>query len=423
MHLFLWVLALSLQLLVLQAGTAIGLGVRTPHLLRRAYTRHTSRSVQDTRDALKTTHQERAAPEVGDPSSSQSTTICDIVDQGGATSSTLDVGPIIEQVFKSCVKRSSGAVLRVPPGDWPIASHVVMNPCKDFIFQMEGNLHLTVTNVGGGPIFDFRYSNNFRVTGGGTFFGNGRAFRDKYALNDRPRLMLFEGTKYEVDHIRLDDAPMYHLTVRGSHFKVHDIVISSKPPYVGTTDGIDSKSPFRQANVTSGDECLSIKKAHGVEVQDLECHNGGAVSIGSAGPDGTFEVEDVRVKDVSMHNSQAGVYIKAYPKSRGYIRGCLFQNFTIDNVAHPIEINQAWCGHGECTLSESGGLDISDITFDGFKGSGDDTTRPPVILRCHSGGCHDINFQNINLAKRGGRSPKPQIQGACGAGLAALPAC
>lgn len=61
-------------------------------------------------------------------------------------------------------------------------------------------------------------------------------------------------------------------------------------------------------------------------------------------------VENITVKSVSFTNAQNGVRIKTWGRPcKTYVRGITYENVKIDNVKHPILIDQNYCpGHKDC---------------------------------------------------------------------------
>ncbi|KAJ3889995.1 pectin lyase fold/virulence factor, partial [Lentinula edodes] len=126
--------------------------------------------------------------------------------------------------------------------------------------------------------------------------------------------------------------------------------------------------------------------------------------------------------DVTISNSDAGVMIKSYPNCAGTVRNITYTGFTLSAAAYPI-----WCSLSSTDISafweggttDTGTLEVSDVTFENFQGTGT-PTRPAVLLDCNKATpCNDILFSGINLSNTKANS----FTNACGSGLSGLSGC
>ena len=238
---------------------------------------------------------------------------------------------------------------------------------------------------------------NLRVTGGGTIDGSGAVFwalaREHRVAGDTsgsggfPRPMLIDITESQhltFQHIALQNSPMYNFTF----FFCDGIVIdhaSIRNPATGApnTDGID---PFSSRNIEishvdidTGDDNIALKSGlverdpkigpvEHVYIHDSIFRHGHGLSVGSELAGG---IHDVRVENVSMENTDAGVRIKSNRTRGNDIYDLHYKNIRMTGVGQPIQITEY---------------------YPKAPAAGTDTARP---LDAHTPRFHDISLENI----------------------------
>lgn len=64
-------------------------------------------------------------------------------------------------------------------------------------------------------------------------------------------------------------------------------------------------------------------------------------------------VENVHVKNVRFNETTNGVRIKTWEGGKGYIRNVVFEKIRTFKAQYPINIDQFYCDHRDCTKSVS----------------------------------------------------------------------
>ena len=143
--------------------------------------------------------------------------------------------------------------------------------------------------------------------------------------------------------------------------------------------------------------------------------HGGGGSIGSLGKDGTFAaVENVALDTARISRAQNGVRIKTWQGGAGYVRNVRFSNVAVDDVDHPIVIDQFYCDAraGPCRSSTSSGVQVANVAYLNISG----TSRRAEAIRfaCSDAApCTDIVLRDINLRRSGGDGGGGEVQTVC----------
>ncbi|KII96149.1 glycoside hydrolase family 28 protein [Plicaturopsis crispa FD-325 SS-3] len=357
---------------------------------------------------------------------------CNVLDYGAQANNSTDLGPALTQAYTNCVKGSTTSspadtVILVPSGNFLLASGVEFSSASDFTLTISGNIYLPFDpNLAGNMLF-WEHCNNVVVNGNGAIYGNGYRYREGGNLSlypNRPRLIRFENSNnIEITGVTLYDAPMFHVTIIGNNNVAHNMAIIAS--HIGETDGFDvsgDNNYVHDVSVENGDECVTVKTpTNGFVGENIQCINGAGCNVGSFG-DGTtgVSIQNVTYTTVSLSYSDAGVMIKSYPNCQGTIENLSYNDFTLNEVAYPIDIDMYWCGgSSNCPSQGSGSQTVNNIQFNNFQGSGT-STRPGVKLNCLSNTpCRDIAFNNVQISG----AKAATVSNACGSGLSGLNGC
>ena len=129
-------------------------------------------------------------------------------------------------------------------------------------------------------------------------------------------------------------------------------------------------------------------------MRNVTCVNGHGVSIGSVRHG---IVTNVTFEDVVMWDSENGARLKTYPDHSGHISGITYRNFTLHRVGTGLLIDGKYCPRSQKPYPCPPGhvaVKISDVVFEGFRGSVGDAGRfdcSPLAP------CTGITLRNINL--------------------------
>ena len=144
--------------------------------------------------------------------------------------------------------------------------------------------------------------------------------------------------------------------------------------------------------------------------------HGGGGSIGSLGKDGAFAaVENVALDTARISRAQNGVRIKTWQGGAGYVRNVRFSNVAVDDVDHPIVIDQFYCDAARgscCRNSTTSGVQVTNVAYLNISG----TSRRAEAIRfaCSDAApCTDIVLRDINLRRSGGDGGGGEVQTVC----------
>ncbi|KAJ4481617.1 pectin lyase-like protein [Lentinula edodes] len=352
---------------------------------------------------------------------------CSVLDYGAVADNSTDLGPALTAAWQECVipqvttTVATDVLLYVPAGSYLLASTVTFDGAENWNLHIAGDIYLPFNPDLTGTMLTFENCENILLNGPGAIYGNGYRYRpdgDLTLYPSRPRLIRFQTcNNCEITEVYLYDAPMFHVTIIGDNV-AHDMAIIAS--HIGETDGFDmsgNNNYVHDVSVENGDECVTVKTpTNGFVAERITCKWTAGCNIGSFGSGATgVDVQNVYYSDVTISNSDAGVMIKSYPNCQGTVKNITYTGFTLDAAAYPIYISAFWEGGTD----DTGTLEISDVTFDNFVGTGT-PTRPAVLLDCNKATpCEDIIFTDISLTD----TTADTFTNACGTGLSGLDAC
>lgn len=208
--------------------------------------------------------------------------------------------------------------------------------------------------------------NGVTITGGGTIDGSGDVFwklahehrvaGDTSGSGGFPRPMLIDIT--ESQHLKFTDlmvqnSPMYNFTFFFCDGILIDHVVVKNPQRnAPNTDGID---PFSSKNIeishvdiSTGDDDIALKSGlverdakigpvEHVYIHDSVFRAGHGLSVGSELAGG---ISDVRVENVQMIGTDAGVRIKSNRTRGNDIHDLHYKNITMTDVGQPVQITE-----------------------------------------------------------------------------------
>lgn len=118
---------------------------------------------------------------------------------------------------------------------------------------------------------------------------------------------------------------------------------------IGNSNGIN----ITKADIGTGDDCIAmISGTQNVQISEVACGPGHGISVGSLGKDDREEdVEDIVVKNCTFYGTSDGVRIKTWAsplKKTLKASNFVFEDIVMNNVGHPIIIDQQYCPHPPC---------------------------------------------------------------------------
>jgi len=225
------------------------------------------------------------------------------------------------------------------------------------------------------PLIGIHDVKNAAVMGPGTIDGRGSSvvLGKSYTWWQQSRAAEPTNTRYSApklitaDHadglvlygIRLHNAPNYHVTVSHTNgftaWGVHLLTPTVRGTDARNTDGID---PSFSENITiakswidNGDDNIAIKASvHHMSVLDNHFYSGHGMSIGSEARD----EQDILVDTLTLDHTTSGVRIKSNVQRGGMVRGLMYRNLCMRDVASPLSISPFYTGQTRDSIDDNG---------------------------------------------------------------------
>jgi polygalacturonase len=160
-----------------------------------------------------------------------------------------------------------------------------------------------------------------------------------------PRLIILDGcNNFTLYRVTLKNAAFFHVTYsNGDGFTVWGLKIDT-PKTARNTDGVDPGSSknitVTQSYIRTGDDNIAIKGGSGPVTNMTVIHNhfyyGHGMSIGS---ETTAGVSALRVTDLSLDGTDAGIRIKSQQAYGGLVHDAVYDNLCIRNSKAPIQLD------------------------------------------------------------------------------------
>jgi len=248
------------------------------------------------------------------------------------------------------------------------------------------------------------------VSGSGVIDGQGSQWWDirrQDPSKDAPKLFQVQGGQnLTITNIRLQNSPMYHITLKSTKdVLVHNVTIYS-PADAPNTDGIDpgdaTDITIRNCSVDTGDDNIAIKSnSTNILVEDCYFASGHGSSIGSIGEDNSYGyVENVTMRNIVFNGTTNCARVKTWQGGTGYVKNITFSGLTLINVENPIIIDQYYCPSsqhpGPCSNS-SKAVAVSEINIIQVKGT--QTKGYAGSFNCSDAiPCQKIYLQDISIS-------------------------
>ncbi|XP_027906158.1 probable polygalacturonase At3g15720 [Vigna unguiculata] len=267
---------------------------------------------------------------------------------------------------------------------------------------------------------------NLSIDGsGGSIDGYGSSWWECKSCG-RPTILRFKSCNdLTVSNLTITNSPKAHIRLNSCDNATFSDINIRAPGDSPNTDGFDiytSKNILIQnSNIQCGDDCIAISDgSSNINATGIACGPGHGISIGSLGRSNAHEtVETVHVKNCTFTNTKNGARIKTVPGGSGYARNIIFENITLINADNPIIIDQYYDSYGK---SESGALNVSDVTFRGFSGTA--AKQKAITLNCCPSGCFDIVLDHVDIVpSTPGKTASCSCNNAHGKSTETVPQC
>ncbi|KAI0631224.1 pectin lyase-like protein [Trametes polyzona] len=366
--------------------------------------------------------------------------VCSVPAIGGGE----DDGPAINAAFERCSRRS-----RIVLDKYYVVDTLLLTKDLDDVeIELSGTVQYTPDIAKWSPqslylvyqnatTFWFLSGNNIHLYGGGTLDGNGQVWWDTFNNTHnagtaggssttfaRPiPLTVGNATNVVVENIRQIGSPFWNNFVyQSTNVTYKGISIRSQSYSSSPTANSDGWDIYRSSHVTirdsvviNDDDCVSFKpNSTNIVVANMWCNGSHGISVGSLGQYAgeTDVVANVSVTNVTMLNAQNGARIKVFggnpdPDSTvgggtGFVKNITFKDFHVENVDHPILIDQCYSTPAETCAQYPSNLSISDVHYINVTGTSSGREGAVVVdLEC-SDTCEDITARGTRLASPGG---------------------
>ncbi|KAL8136607.1 hypothetical protein V2J09_002608 [Rumex salicifolius] len=337
-----------------------------------------------------------------------------------------DVAPAWKKAWKQACKSPTHVKIVIPKGNYSLSCIEFTGPCKAPItMEIAGNfqapssmsqftgpdptwvrfervMHLTVTAVSGGGIFDGNGEEGWTTKG---------CFKDGLCKTKPYNFRYFYVNNSIIQGITSLDSKQFHnMIIRCENLTMKSVKIIA-PGDARNTDGFHvarSKDvKILDCPIQTGDDCISIGDGtKNLTVERVSCGPGHGISVGSLGKfDHEDEVRGIYITNCSFKNTDNGLRIKSWLNSKPCTASQMhFKDIIMDNVSNPIFIDQAYCPSTKCDTSVPSQVKISDVSFKNIRGTG---SNPSVLrLVCSRGHpCNNVHLENIDLKYTGPLGP------------------
>eukprot|EP01018_Ginkgo_biloba_P016350 Gb_13356 [translate_table: standard] len=267
-----------------------------------------------------------------------------------------------------------------------------------------------------------------------------------HGVNDITALRFESSNNLMLRNLTVLNSQQIHITFRncvGVEANLLEVKADENSP---NTDGIHVsaskfviiKNSMIQRPIFPRDDCISIvSDSFNILIQNVSCGPGHGISIGSLGKaNSDAQMSNVVVDGASFHNTTNGLRIKTWQGGSGFAQDIIFQNVVMDNVSHPIIIDQYyWQGieKGEnlgiriyimCPDVQTSAVKVSEVAYMNVKGTS--ATKEVVRFACsQSVPCNNIFLAGIDLTLTSGDTPTAFCENAMGfsIGLVTPPPC
>ncbi|KAL4637947.1 hypothetical protein ACB092_03G115200 [Castanea dentata] len=341
--------------------------------------------------------------------------VFDVKSYGGQPNA--DITQALMKAWKAaCTIAGSKVVISV--GTYKLGSVTLLGPCKGAIeFNLQGTLQAPsdVASFNGKDFWvSFQRIDSLTVSGGGVFDGKGQmAWQkndcgEKYNNKILPTNIKFDFVTNSIVHdIQSKDSKFFHINLLGcKNLQIQHVTVTApedSPNTEGIHIGRSSKITITNANIGTGDDCISIGDGtQDVTANQVTCGPGHGINVGSLGKyQNEQPVSGIRVIGGTLSNTKNGVRIKTWPSSPpGIASDMHFENIIMNNVANPILIDQDYCPNNQCANQSPSKVKISNVSFKNIRGTS--STKEAVKLICSNiVPCQEVVVVDIDLIYKG----------------------
>ncbi|KAF3341755.1 exopolygalacturonase [Carex littledalei] len=326
------------------------------------------------------------------------------------------------KAWKAACASSGDVTVVIPQGTYYLGPVKFTGPCKNvhtITVNLQGTLKAS-TDLNkydsGDDWVEFKFINGLRLTGGGTFDGQGSSAwgNAQCPKNKNCKSVMFVNLNDTIIYgMNSVNPKFFHIGVlQSNNFYASEMYIEASEDSPNT-DGIhierSSGVTIHDVFIGTGDDCISIGQGSiDILISNVTCGPGHGISVGSLGK--YPNEEDVRglvVRDSTIINTMNGVRIKTWQNSpsSSSATNITFENIIMKNVNNPIIIDQTYCPENLCDgETVPSRVSISDVYFKEINGTS--VSQVAVTLNCSQGTpCQNIHLEDILLKYVGEELP------------------
>ncbi|KAF8011663.1 hypothetical protein BT93_J2062 [Corymbia citriodora subsp. variegata] len=379
------------------------------------------------------------------PSRRKSKLVLSVDDHGARGDGISDDTAAIGHVWKSACSLSAPArVLLSPKKTYLFHSIDFAGPCRSKItLEIAGNIVAPKDPEAWEGLNPHRWIyfhgvKHLTLEGGGKINGMGREWWHRSCKTNAtnpchpaPTAVIFHRCKdLIVRNLSVINSQQMHVAFTNClRVKVSNLRVIA-PAASPNTDGIHISASrgvqIKDCIIRTGDDCISIvSNSSRITVRDIICGPGHGISIGSLGKSKSWaEVHDVVVDGALVSNTENGLRIKTWQGGGGSVTNVIFQDVWMENVAHPIIIDQYYCDSFQPCPNQTSAVKVGNISFLGIKGTS--ATEKAMIFSCSDDTpCEGLYLEDIHLFSHAGGTTRSFCWQAYGSisGLVYPPPC
>ncbi|KAK6148962.1 hypothetical protein DH2020_016487 [Rehmannia glutinosa] len=328
-----------------------------------------------------------------------------------------DMAALIQRRLRSTVWMkdyvSNSCSILVPPPNEPsppidLAVHTILS----LHFCVSGNIVAPLKTSWSGKQINawiiFSNVNGLVMKGNGVIDGQGSSWWPANPCKDDPANgvnckgptgMIFQSCHgLRLDGFSKINGPGSHILIMATNDVVASNLRIIAPGDSPNTDAFNISSStrvqIRNSFIATGDDCIRISAgSSNIDVSGITCGPGHGISIGPLG--GLAMVENVRVRNCTLKETQTGLRIKTNWDARGYARNISFEGIKMVAVDNPIQIEKYYCILRYNCPNYT--MEVSDVSFTGI--SGTSVASNVINLSCGQiAGCTNIKLNRVYIA-------------------------
>ncbi|XP_031501019.1 polygalacturonase-like [Nymphaea colorata] len=342
-----------------------------------------------------------------------------VSEYGAKADGATDDSPAFLRAWREACSSTEEATIYVPSGHYLVHPTAFSGPCANdnITLVVDGGRLVARTEAEG--YSDSSYWLMFESVRGLTFKGgylDGKGSslwsckaEDGECPSGASTLLLRNSSDLVLTNVTSVDSELFHIVIdicRNVTVEGLKILAAGTSP---NTDGIHVEESrwvtIINSDIGTGDDCISVGPGtQDLLIEQVNCGPGHGISIGSLGKSANEAgVRNVQVRNVVLTGTLNGLRIKAWARSStGFAQAIVFDGATMNNVQHPIIIDQRYCPHDgqDCSDDQDSGVKISHVTYTNI--SGTSATDIAVELKCSaSSWCQGINMADVQLTYNG----------------------